>query len=212
MARVTRIILVEDHVLLRRGLKSLMESELDVEVVAEAGTAAEAIRLVGSVPCDLVLLDIGLPDRDGFSCLQDLVKQKPGLPILMLSMHTEGETVDKALRLGARGFLPKSAEPDELANAFRTVQEGGTYLHSEVVDALVKQRLTPAPLPTDLTEREREVLQRVARGLTNAEIGDELYLAESTIKTYLRNLYSKFRVANRSELVYKAMAEGLLTA
>lgn len=210
-----RVILIEDHLLVRQGLRALLEQDCRARVVGEAGTAAEALRLLAATECDFVLMDVNLPDGDGLSCLESAVSQRPELRIVMLTMQTDPETVERALRSGARGFLPKAAGIDEIFEAFRAIHNGGTYLHPLMVASLVR---TPASRssqssPTDhLTQRERDVLSRVVRGMTNAQIGRELFLAESTVKTHLRNLYSKLQVANRSELVYRVMSEGLLQA
>ena len=205
-----RVMLVEDHLVVRQGLRALLEADGRARVVAEAATGSEAAALFPSTECDAVLMDVHLPDCDGMGCLREVVSLRPGLPVVMLTMQNDRETVEAALRQGARGFLPKVASIDEIFEALRTVRHGGTYLHPSIVACLIQDPPTAARPGEQLTQRERDVLSRVVRGLTNAQIGQELFLAESTVKTHLRSLYSKLQVATRSELVYRTMTENLL--
>jgi DNA-binding NarL/FixJ family response regulator len=202
-----RVFLVDDQPLVREGLKLLLETSGRVRVAGEAGTAEEALQALRSCPCDLALLDLALPGVRGLECLQELSRRHPGLPVLTLSRHVDGPAVTRALELGASGYLPKSARPADLWRALEAVQAGEVYLHPSVA-ALI---LRPRPRAC-LSEREGEVLRQAARGLTSAQIGRSLYLSESTVKTHLRRLYRKLQVANRSELIFRAVSEGLLAA
>lgn len=206
-----RLALVDDHLLVRQGLKALLEIEGDAEVVGQAGTQQEAIALFGSVACDFILMDLHLPDSDGFSCLQAARRLKPDTPVLMLTMETDGRIVEGALRAGARGFLPKTAGVDEIRQAMDAVARGGVYLHPQVARFLNQSRSAADAVQAEaLTQRERDVLGCVTRGLKNAQIAQELFLGESTVKTHLRSLLRKTGASTRSELVYLSLTHGLL--
>lgn len=206
-----RLALVDDHLLVRQGLKALLEIDGGAHVVAEAGTQQEAIALFASVTCDFILMDLRLPDSDGFSCLEAARRLRPDVPILMLTMETDGRIVEGALRAGARGFLPKSAGIDEIRQAMDAVARGGVYLHPQVARFLNQSRsASEAEQAAALTQRERDVLGCVTRGMTNAQVAQELFLAETTVKTHLRSLLLKTGAANRSELVYMSLTRGLL--
>lgn len=181
------------------------------EVVGQAGTQQETLALLAGLACDFILMDLRLPDSDGFSCLEAVHALKPDTPILMLTMETDGRIVEGALRAGAQGFLPKTAGVDEIRQAMDAVARGGVYLHPQVARFLNQSRAdADAARASALTERERDVLTCVTKGMKNSQIAEELFLAESTVKTHLRSLLHKTGAANRSELVYMSLTRGLL--
>lgn len=208
--RPARLAVVDDHLMVRQGLRALLEMDGCATVVAEAGTQSELLEVLDRVACDCVLLDLRLPDTDGLSCLKALHARHPSLPILMLSVETDGRVVEQALRAGARGFLPKTAGVDEIRSGVEAVLRGGIYLHPQLAGFLGRSQDGPTRGSSLLSEREREVLACVSRGMTNKGIAQELHLAPSTVKTHLRNLLGKIGASNRSELVYKTLTERLL--
>lgn len=209
-----RILLVEDHGVVRHGLRKLLQSEGWVGSVAEAATAAEAVDRVREAAWDLVILDLGLPDRGGLECLVDLRILRPDLRVLVLSMHVEESVVLGALRAGARGYVVKSASGEELLAAARAVAGGGTYVHGRVA-APVLRELQGSPPPPGITEapvlgeRQRALLRGLVRGRSNREIAEEMNLSVSSVKAGLRELFSRFGVTDRTRLVVRALDLGL---
>lgn len=210
--RPPRLALVDDHLLVRQGLRALLEMDGFATVVAEAGTQKEFLEVLEGTSCDCVLLDLRLPDSDGLSCLKELQARHPGLPVLMLSMETDGRIVEHALRAGARGFMPKTAGVDEIRQGLTAVLRGGIYLHHQLAGFLTRRsgNGSSGGPAVELSQREREVLGCVSRGMTNKQVAKELHVEPCTVKTHLRNLLSKTGSANRSELVYKTLTEHLL--
>lgn len=208
--RPARLAVVDDHVMVRQGLRALLEMDGCATVVAEAGSQGELLEVLDGNSCDCVLLDLRLPDTDGLSCLKALHARHPSLPILMLSVETNARVVEEALLAGARGFLPKTAGVEEIRHGLAAVLRGGIYLHPELAGFLARPQDGPTRTASLLSKREREVLACVTRGMTNKQIAQELHLAPSTVKTHLRNLMGKIGAANRAELVYKTLTERLL--
>lgn len=206
--KVLRVLLVEDHHIVREGLKSVLERDGRVEVAGQADGPEEALRLTLQGRFDLVLMDVSMPGGDGVQCLTRMKRLHPNLPVLMLTAHTDAATVVRAMEAGAQGYLPKSILPEDLVRALDSVLAGGVYVHPSVASKLFRERL-PDGTP-NLSPREGHVLHRAAQGMTSAQIGAELSVSESTVKSHLRSLYRKLKAANRSELIYRAMTEGLL--
>lgn len=208
--RPVRLALVDDHLMVRQGLRALLEMDGCATVVAEAGSQGELLEVLDGQDCDCVLLDLRLPDSDGLSCLTALQARYPDLPVLMISMETDARVVEQALRTGARGFLPKSAGVEEIRQGLLAVMQGGIYLHHQLAGFLTQSPDGGRRPESLLSRREREVLRCVSHGMTNKQIAEALHLAPSTVKTHLRNLLDKTGAANRSELVYRTLTEGLL--
>jgi DNA-binding NarL/FixJ family response regulator len=204
--------LVDDHPIVRQGLKSLLEAELSFEVVASLDDAEQALVEVDRVPCDVVVLDLHLSGKEGLWCLAALKKKHPGLPVLVLTMDRDYRMVVDALKAGASGYLLKSGQPEELLLALRQVSRGETYVHPAVVGPVVAELLAPAAAASaslpKLTSREEQVLALLARGLDAPEVAAELGVSVNTAKTHLHALYRKFEVHDRTRLLLAAFHLG----
>lgn len=209
-----RILLVEDHSLVRQGLRKLLESEPWVGGLAEAATAEEALERLRGARFDLVVLDLSLPDHDGLWLLDRIPEIHPNLPVLVLSMHVEDSAVLEAFRRGAHGYLVKSASADELLSAAQAVLRGGSYLHGPVAGPVLRQlQGAPSAPPTGrpiLSQREEAVLRCVADGLSNRQVAGALNVSVGTVKADLQALFVRFGVADRTRLVVRALESGLL--
>ena len=207
-----RIWLIDDHVLIREGLRGLIEKNSDHFVVKESGTVAEAVEAAPAANCDLILTDLTLPDGDGISLIKQLRKQRTDLPILALTMHSTQERVLGALEAGASGYLVKSSSEEELLSAIETVGSGGTYIHSSVTPYVLQSFRTPQGERDEsaLKEREMLVLRCLARGMSNAEIARSCLVSVSTVKSQISKLLEHFGAADRANLVYEAMKAGAL--
>ncbi len=214
MASLINVLLVDDHFILREGVKTLIESDPEVKVVACAATAEEAVARALSFEIDVALIDYSLPDHDGVWVLERIHADKPGLPVLLLSMHTDRDIVVRVLNEGASGYLPKSVDASELLTAIRSVHQGGSYLHPTIAPHLLGAlRDSSKELSSfELNERELHILQRAADGWSNQRIADELFLSISTVKADLRELFRKLNVASRTEAVAEAIRRGSIPA
>ena len=212
-----RVLLADDQVLVRRGLRTILETEPDIEIVGEAADGVEAVALARRRAADVVLMDVRMPRMDGLAATRLLAHPATGEPtdVLVLTTFDLDEVVFAALRAGAVGFLLKSAEPDELIAAVRTVAAGQGLISPEVTRRLITEFATSAELTQAdagidaLTPREREVLMLMARGLSNAELGDELVLEPSTVKKHVANVLSKLDLKSRAQAVVFAYEHGL---
>lgn len=205
-----RVFITEDHVVVRSGLRLLIDNEPDICVVGEAASGADALSGVETLQPDVVLMDISLPDMNGLDVVRQL-KQRPDAPwrVLMLTMHPEADYLRLALDAGADGYVVKSVADDELLDAIRVVHRGRSYLRAEAVSVLIDD--SPANAPGALlSEREIEVLKLVAHGHTNAEIGGLLYLSPKTVDTYRRRVMQKLLLETRADLVDYALKHDLL--
>jgi DNA-binding NarL/FixJ family response regulator len=204
------VFLLDDHEIVRRGIAQLLETEDDIEVVGEAGTAAQALARVPALRPDVAILDVRLPDGDGVSVCRDLRSvMTPPPACLMLTSFSDDEALFGAIMAGASGYLLKQVAGIDLVGAVRTVAAGGSLLDPKAT-GLVLERLRRAEEPTDpkfesLSPQERRILELIADGLTNRQIGAELYLAEKTVKNYVSSLLHKLGFARRTEAaVYAA--------
>jgi two-component system response regulator NreC len=207
---VIRVFITEDHVVVRSGLRLLLDNEPDISVVGEAATGADALAGIAALEPDVVLMDISLPDANGIDVVRQL-KQRPeaACRILMLTMHAEADYLRLALDAGADGYVVKSVADDELLDAIRVVHRGRSYLRPQAVSVLIDD--SPAHAPDALlSEREIEVLKLVAHGHTNAEIGGILYLSPKTVDTYRRRIMHKLMLDTRADLVDYALKHNLL--
>ena len=214
---VIRVLLADDQAVVRRGLRTILEAESDIEVVGEASDGVEAVALAHRRDAELVLMDVRMPRMDGIAATRLLAHPATGSPIdvLVVTTFDLDEVVFDALRAGAAGFLLKSAEPDVLVDAVRTVARGQGLIAPEVTRRLIGEfaASSPRPLPDKrletLTPREREVLLLIARGLSNADLARELVLEGSTVKKHVANVLSKLDLSSRAQAVVFAYEHGL---
>jgi DNA-binding NarL/FixJ family response regulator len=214
-----RVVIADDQQLIRAGFRSLLESEADLEVVAEASTGREAVDAVNRLRPDVVLMDIRMPDGDGLWATEQIVRtpELAGTHVVVVTTFELDEYVARAIRAGASGFLVKDTEPAELIRAVRVVAAGEGLLSPSVTRRLLERMASGLTEPRDtralqvLTEREREVLALVGRGSTNAEIGEALFLSPLTAKTHVSRIMSKLAARDRVQLVIIAYEAGLVT-
>ena len=211
-----RLLLVDDHAVVRSGLRMLLEHETDIVIVGEAGTAHEALELVGQLTPDVVLMDIGLPDGSGIEVTQAIKRDWPGVAVVALTIHEDEEYFFQMLQAGASGYVPKRAAPEELLTAVRTAATGEIYLYPSLAKLLVKDYLTgnreaasTAALDA-LTEREQEVLAYLAEGSSNPEIAEALTISPKTVARHRENLMRKLNLHSRAELVKYAIRKGII--
>ena len=211
-----RIVIVEDHIVIRQGLKALLNSNADLEVVGEAGDGLNAIRcIVKNVP-DLVLLDLSMPKMDGMSVIKEIGKQCPDTGILVLTMHKDEEYVLEAFQSGAKGYCLKASSSDELLIAIKAVLAGKTYVSPEISDRVLegyletKMKVKEASSWDTLTQREREVLKLVGEGYRNKEIADYLCISVKTVEKHRANIMQKLDLHTASALTAYAIDKGLV--
>jgi len=212
-----RILLADDHAVLRAGLKLLLNAEADIEVIGEASDGEEAITQVNTLLPDLLLLDLTMPKLNGVDCIEELMKIHPNLKILVLTMHDDEEYLKAVLRVGAKGYVLKKAADVELLSAIRTVARGEMFIYPSMATALVYRQLVgPEVLETrdkkvkHLSDRETEVLRYLALGHTNQEIADMLHVSVKTVETYKARLMEKLEMRKRADLVRYALDHGII--
>lgn len=213
-----RLLLVDDHQVVRSGLRMLLASEGDVEIVGEAGTAREAIAAVGTVRPNVILMDIGLPDMSGIDATREIKRLYPDVAVVALTIHEDEEYFFKMLDAGAGGYVPKRAAPEELLTAIRAASKGEVYLYPSLAKLLVKDYLLQERGSSDstsldgLTEREQEILKFVVDGATNDEIAAQLVISPKTVARHRENILQKLNLHSRSELVRYAIRKGIIKA
>jgi DNA-binding NarL/FixJ family response regulator len=210
-----RILLADDHAVLRAGLKLLLNNQPDFRVVGEAATGTEALAAVESLQPDLLLLDLNMPEMDGVALLHRLREQGQSLPVIILTMHDDIAHLKQALQAGASGYVVKKAADSELVMAIHAVMRGELFIHSALTHALIDQITgTPAQAEEDpwkrLSERELDVIRQVAQGYTNAEIASRLFLSIKTVETYRARSMEKLGLETRAQLVKSALEYGYL--
>ena len=209
---MTRVLIVDDHAVVRSGLRMLLDAEKDIEVVAEAGDARTAVFEVRAHKPDVILMDVVMPGASGIEATQSVLKEAPDASVLVLSMQDDPRYVREAFAAGASGDVLKEAADEELVAAIREVAGGGRYVHPELgarliqADAEERARADADPL----SDREREVLRLLALGHTNQEIAKMLYLSVRTVETHRSHIMQKLRLSTRAELVQHAIDSGLL--
>lgn len=204
----TRVLLVDDHPVVREGLRGMINAEDDLTVVGEAGSGAEAVALAESLRPDVILMDLRMPDVDGVTATERILAASPSIRIVVVTTYESDADILRAVEAGAAGYLLKDASRLELADAVRDAARGKTVLAPSVADRLV--RFVRQPASVSLSSREVEVLGLVAKGTTNAEIGRALHISEATVKTHLLRAFNKLDVSDRTAAVTTAMALGLL--
>ncbi|ADB31524.1 two component transcriptional regulator, LuxR family [Kribbella flavida DSM 17836] len=211
MTATVRVLVVDDHPVVRSGLIGMLAVTDDIEVVGEAGDGEEAVALVASTRPDVVLMDLRMPRRDGVSATGAIVSGHPATKVLVLTTYDTDSDILHAVEAGAAGYLLKDTPHAELLDGIRAASRGETVLAPPVAARLMSRLRTPAaPAAVQPSPRELEVLAAVARGLSNAEIGRELFIGEATVKTHLQRLFSKLDVDDRTRAVTVAIERGLL--
>jgi DNA-binding NarL/FixJ family response regulator len=209
---VTRVLLADDHPVVRNGLRELLNSEPDFRVVGEVDDGAQAIERALAEDVDLVILDVTMPRMTGLQAARELASRKPGLRILMLSMHENEQFLFEALRAGASGYVLKTAADRDLVNACRATMRGETFLYAGAVAALVREHLDRDATSLDpLTPRELEVVKLVAEGHTSDEIAGILFISRKTVDRHRANILEKLGMRDRVDLTRYAIRRGLIT-
>ncbi|UCD98649.1 MAG: response regulator transcription factor [Chloroflexota bacterium] len=212
----TRLLIVDDHAVVRTGLRMLLEGEEDMEIVGEAENASEAINQISHLQPDVILMDIGLPDMSGIEATKRIKEISPETAVVALTIHEDEEYFFKMLDAGAAGYVPKRAAPEELLSAIRISAQGEVYLYPSLAKLLVKDYLTQSIQSknqnslTGLTPRENEVLTLLADGVSNAEIADQLSISPKTVARHRENIMGKLNLHSRAELVKYAIRKGII--
>ncbi len=205
-----RLVLADDHAVVRAGLRLLLDSEADFEVVGEAGDVGEALRQVRAHRPDVLILDLNMPGGPSLAAIPKVSEINEATVVVVLTMQDDTAFAREALRGGAKGYVLKDAADGELAQAVRAAVAGGTYLNPSLGARLAVEPPTPSGPPDDLTEREVEVLRLIALGHTNAEIAGQLYLSVRTVESHRAHIQQKLRRSTRAELVGYALDHGLI--
>lgn len=212
-----RLLLVDDHAVLRAGLRMLLSADPELQIVGEAETGTEGVRMAEELQPDVVLMDISMPDMNGIEATRRIKSCCPEVAVLALTMHEDDQYFFEMLSAGASGYVPKRAAPNELIGAIHAVSGGGMFLFPSVARVLVNEYLQRRDAPSapsrgfeELTEREREVLTLIAEGHSNQEIADALVISIKTVNRHRENIMAKLNLHNRVELVRYAIEKGLI--
>lgn len=208
---VIRILITDDHAVVREGLRTLIGTEPGMKVIGEAADGVEAVQLACDLNPDVILMDMAMPRMGGLEAIQKIKELCPEARLLVLTSFSDDETVFPAIKAGAIGYLLKNTSPDRLLSAIRDVHQGKPSMSSDIANKLMsdlqrKSNLPPTKEP--LTDRELDVLNLVAQGLTNQEIADQLVISEGTVRTHVSNILSKLHLANRTQAALYALREG----
>lgn len=212
MDETIRLLIADDHAIVREGLRALIATEPGLELVAEASDGIEAVSKVHALKPDVILLDMMMPRKDGLGAIEEIMKDQPSARILVLTSFAEDDKVFPAIKAGALGYLLKDSSPQELLQAIRNVYQGEASLHPTIARKLMRELNQPPSLPptTDpLTEREVEVLRLVAQGLSNDDIAEKLVVSERTVRTHVSHILDKLHLANRTQMALYAVREGI---
>lgn len=212
----TKIFLVEDHTVVRYGLRMLLEGDEDVEIIGEAGSASEALNAMSDLKPDVVLMDISLPDISGIEATREIKRLWPEIAVVALTIHEDEEYFFKMLDAGASGYVPKRAAPEELLTAIQVANSGEVYLYPSLAKLLVKDYVNDQEAQEDeksiddLTPRQREVLTHLAEGGSNPEIAERLNISPNTVARHRENIMRKLNLHSRTELVKYAIRKGYI--
>lgn len=213
-----RLLLVDDHAVVRTGLRMMLEGEQDIEIVGEAESASEALNQISLLEPDVVLMDIGLPDMSGIDATREIKQLAPDIAVVALTIHEDEEYFFKMLDAGASGYVPKRAAPEELITAIRVTAQGEVYLYPSLAKLLVSDYLSQSQQPRNratldgLTPREFEVLTLLADGASNLEIAEQLNISPKTVARHRENIMGKLNLHSRAELVKYAIRKGIIQA
>jgi len=207
-----KILIADDHPIVRRGLKQILAEEPDLAVAGEARSSQEVMELVRKQDWNAVILDITMPGRGGLETLREIRKERPKLPVLILSMHSEDQYGVRALKAGAAGYMTKESAPEKLVQALRKIMKGDKYISPTLAEKLVLdlERGTPNSLHETLSDREHQVMSMIASGKTVSEIGKDLFLSVKTISTYRSRVLKKMKMKNNAELTHYAIRNRLV--
>jgi len=207
-----RLLIADDHPIVRKGLRALLEDQPDIQVVGEAADGNEAVEQAREFRPDVILLDLMMPGKDGLSAIGEIKREQPDARILVLTSYFEDDQVFPAIKAGALGYLLKDSSPQELLRAIRDIARGQSALHPAIALKVIRELNHPADLPatTDpLTARELEVLTLLGQGMSNAEIAARLTISERTVGTHISNILSKLHLASRTQAALYALKQGL---
>jgi NarL family two-component system response regulator YdfI len=213
MSAPIRILVADDHLIIRQGLRLILETQEGFEMVGEAADGAEAVRLCAELHPEVVLMDLRMPGMDGLTAIEQLRKEQPGIAVVILTTFNEDDLMMRGLRLGAKGYLLKDTDRETLFNTIRAASRGETLLRPEIMRRVLAQGSETgaiAATKTDLTERELEVLRRVAQGERSKEIALRLGITERTVKAHLASIYSRLGVDSRAAAIAVAAQRGIL--
>ncbi len=205
-----RIVLADDHRVVREGIRYMLADRPDLEVVGEVGNGQDLLAQLEAEPVDVVLLDVRMPGMTGLEALAQIRERFPEVRVVVLSMHDQPGYVRRAIELGAAGYLLKSSGRDEILRALAAISQGHSYIQGELMEPLIDSVGRQSPTPRRLRPRERQVLQLVADGYENKQIARELDLSEATVKTYLRAIFDRLGVSSRAEAVAVGLRLGII--
>jgi two-component system invasion response regulator UvrY len=207
-----RVLIADDHAVVREGVRQILSDTPDISVVAEARDGQEAIDRVRTAQIDVVVLDITMPGKSGIEALTEIKRERPNLPVLILSVHSEEQYGPRILKAGASGYLPKDSLPEQLVQAIRKAVIGGKYISPVLAEKLASELGSDAakPLHETLSDREYQVLCMIGRGKTIKEIAEILSLSDKTISTYRARILEKMNMKNNGELTHYAIRQGLV--
>ena len=214
MNEIIRILIADDHAVVRKGLSTFIDSEPGMQVIGEAEDGMEAVLKARSLKPDIILLDMLMPRMNGLQAIEEIKRENPSARIMVLTSFSEDDKVFPAIKAGALGYMLKDSSPQQLLQAIKDVYRGESSLHPTIALKLIRELNRPTDLPLTeepLTERELSVLKLVAQGLTNNEIAQKLFLSERTVGNYIGSILSKLHLANRTQAALYALREGLAT-
>lgn len=212
-----RLLIADDHTLFREGLRAILGAQADIEIVSEASNGAQAVELAALQLPDVILMDIQMPEMNGIAATEKILDANPHIGIIVLTMLEDDDSVFAAMRAGARGYVLKGADKAEMLRAIHAVAEGEALFGPAIAQRLVKyftdvrgmKQLAPPRAFPELTEREVQVLNLIARGYNNAEIAEKLFLSPKTVSNHISNIFSKLQVADRAQAIVRARQAGL---
>jgi len=212
MSDTIRVVIADDHAIVRSGIRALLATEPDITVVGEASDGDEAVVAAERLRPDVILMDLVMPESDGIAAIRQITATHPDVRILVLTSFAGDDQVFPAIKAGALGYLLKDTGPEDLVRAIRQVYRGESSLHPQIARKVLRELARPAerpPTPEPLTAREVAVLRLVARGLSNGQIGEQLTISEPTVRTHMSNILSKLHLATRIQVALYALREGI---
>lgn len=213
LTTITKILVVDDHAVVRAGIRYFLDGLPDMQIAGEAASAQEAIRLIRSQDWDIVLLDIAMPDKSGVEVLKQIKREKPNMPVLILSMHPESRYAVQILRSGAAGYVQKEALATELVTAINTILRGHKYISPTVADLLTSDltiQTGEKPLHETLSSREYQIFHKLGQGLGVSRIAEELCLSVKTVSTYRTRILEKMKMSSNADIIYYAIKQNLI--